>query len=341
MERILIGADSEVLVGRGLPERLLPDSERSRKVAIFTQPGAFEIAQHVSGLLTESQDVAGIHDLGDREAAKSFRAVQEAYEWLAEVGLRRTDTIVAVGGGAVTDAAGFVAATWMRGVEVVHVPTTLLGAVDAAIGGKTAINVRGKNLVGAFWLPTRVVVDLAVLEGLPASLRREGAAEVIKAGLLADPAIVKAYRNRGLDVPPEEVVAPAISIKARIVSEDLTEQGTRALLNLGHTIGHGIEYASDLPHGESVAIGLVAAAAISEHLLGFQDTKTVVGTLEAAGLPTRSPPLDRDTVLNLVELDKKRTERGIRMVLLESIGQPRLMAVGPEDLELGLAAVGL
>lgn len=341
MERILIGSDSEILVGRGLPAPLLPEPDRRRTVAVFTQPGAAGIAERVVAGLEDSHHVGGVHIFGDREGAKTLEDVGKAYGWLAEIGLGRTDTVLAVGGGAVTDAAGFVAATWMRGVEVVHVPTTLVGAVDAAIGGKTGINKGGKNLVGAFWLPSRVIVDLDVLDGLPEVLKQEGAAEVIKAGLLSDPAIVKAYLDQGVGVRLEEVVRPAISIKARIVTDDLTERGNRALLNLGHTIGHGIEFAANLSHGRSVAVGLVAASAVSERVLGFEDTQIVVDVLEATGLPTRAPSLDRDTVLGLIGLDKKRTDDGVRMVLLESIGRPRLVPVSPEDIVAGLTAVGL
>lgn len=341
MERILIGRESEILIGNGLPRPLLPSRPERRKAALLTQPGAEHLAQAMLGQLREEGLEAAVHVLPDGEAAKDLAAVEGVYRWLAEEQHGRDDTLVGVGGGAATDAAGFVAGTWLRGVEVVHVPTTLLGAVDASIGGKAGVNIGGKNLVGVFWHPRRVVVDLEALEKLPDELKRQGAAEIIKAGLLARPGLVEAYRRQGLAVPLREVVPVAIRIKADIVTEDFTERGRRALLNLGHTIGHGVEFASGLSHGEAVAIGLVAAAAVSEHRLGFGEALEVKAALQAAGLPTTAPPLRREEVIRLIGLDKKRAAGRIRMVLLEGPGRPRLMDVTREDVVRGLDAVGL
>lgn len=338
MERFMIGDTSEILVGRGRPAPLLPPSERRARAVVMAQPGAREVAEAVVGDIDVPVDVIL---LPDREAAKTLEAVGEVYERLADLGVGRHDTIVSVGGGATTDAAGFVAATWLRGVEVVHVPTTLLGAVDAAVGGKTAINVGGKNLVGAFWHPRRVVVDLDVLDELPAASRREGAAEIIKAGLLEVPDILTAYQEAGLDVASERVVPPAIGVKARIVSEDFTEEGVRALLNLGHTVGHAVEFASGWSHGDSVAVGLVAEARIAAEMLGFHHERVVIETLEAAGLPVEAPPLDRATVVELMHLDKKRDRAGLRMVLLADVGRPEIHHVDAEQMAVGLAAVGI
>lgn len=337
----MIGSDSEVLIGRGLPTPLLLPSGR-RGVAVLTQPGAAAIAERVAARVAGEVDHVTVLELGDREEAKQWAALEPVYLALAEAGIGRHDTIVGVGGGALTDAAGFVGATWLRGIETMYVPTTLLGAVDAAIGGKTGVNVAGKNLVGAFHLPRRVVVDLDELERLGDDLKREGAAEIIKAGLLAAPAVIDRYLATGIDTPLEGVVAAAIEVKVEIVAGDLREGGQRALLNLGHTIGHGIEFASGISHGEAVAVGLVAAAAISEHRLGFAHRGTVEQVLEAVGLARQAPPgTDRDRVLDLVGLDKKRDASGIRMVLLADIGRPRLVTVSAADLEVGLAAVGL
>lgn len=341
MERILIGDHGEVLVGTGKPQPLLPVRPERRKVAVLTQPGANHVAQEVTRRIQDEGVEADVHVMADGDAAKSLRGVEAVYEWLADRQLGRDDTVVGVGGGAATDAAGFVAGTWMRGVEVVQVPTTLLGAVDAAIGGKSGVNVGGKNLVGVFWHPRRVVVDLEVLAGLPDELKRQGAAEIIKAGLLAEPGIVEGYRRHGLEVALADVVPASIRIKAEIVTDDFTERGRRALLNLGHTIGHGIEFASDLSHGEAVAIGLVAAAAVSERLLGFSHTAEATAALKAAGLPVTAPPLDRDEVIRLIGLDKKRAAGRIRMVLLEAPGHPRLMEVTEDDVAWGLDAIGL
>lgn len=341
MGRILIGSAGEVQVGKGLPTPLLPPRPARLRAAVLTQPGARHIADRVrESLKGEGLDTTLV-ELPDRDDAKSLRSIEEVYHLLADFELGRDDTVVAVGGGSVTDAGGFVAATWMRGVELVNVPTTLLGAVDAAIGGKTAINLAGKNLVGAFWHPRRVVVDLETLAALPVPLKREGAAEIIKAGMLAAPRILDIYLEQGVEADLDEIVPAAIEVKAEIVAEDFTERGRRALLNLGHTIGHGVEYATGLTHGEAVAIGLVAAAAVSERRCGFEETPKAVAVLEAVGLPTRAPAVDRDRVLALIRFDKKRTGRGQRMVLLEAFGRPVLADVDDADLHLGLEAVGL
>lgn len=340
MDRLLIG-DCEILVGRGLPEPLLPPPVTRHRVAVLTQPGAESAARRVAGLLTSQAHHVVYHSFPDREEAKSLSAVADVYGLLAANELGRGDTIVAVGGGAVTDAAGFVAGTWMRGVELVNVPTTLLGAVDASIGGKTAVNLAGKNLVGVFWPARRVAVDISLLERLPVGLKREGAAEVIKAGLLAAPEVVDLYVEHGLEAPTDRVVTAAIGVKADIVSNDPTEQGERALLNLGHTLGHAVEFASGLSHGEAVAVGLIAAAAISEKRLGFGRTGLIREALEAVDLPTVSPPIERRQVLELVGRDKKRQGETVRMVLLEDVGRPRLVEVDETDLAVGLDAIGL
>lgn len=341
MDRFLIGADCEVLVGSGLVDPLLPPSNRRRWAPVLTQPGAIDFAQRVAEQLREDGLDTAVHVFPDREDAKTLEAVEAAYRWLGSLGVGRSDTLVTVGGGAVTDAGGFVAGTWMRGIEVVHVPTTLLAAVDASIGGKTAVNIGGKNLVGVFWHPRRVVIDLSVLAALPEDLKREGAAEVIKAGLLADRGIVEAYLANGVTVPLADVVTRAVAVKAAIVDEDFTERGRRALLNLGHTVGHAIEFATGVSHGSAVAVGLVAASAVSQRRLGFDGVGLVREVLEATGLPTRSPPADRDEVLRLVGLDKKAEAGQVRMVLLEAVEAPRLVAVDGDDLRHALESVGL
>jgi 3-dehydroquinate synthase len=234
-----------------------------------------------------------------------------------------------------------VAGTWLRGVEVVHVPTTLLAAVDAAIGGKTGVNLAGKNLVGVFWHPTRVIVDVETLEQLPTTLRREGLAEALKAGLVGDTDLFDLLSDKGEAAPLEEVVARAAAVKARVVGEDERESGLRAILNFGHTIGHAIEYASPLSHGESVAVGMVAAGRVSEHRLRFPGQERVIGAIAGLGLPTRVEGLERARVEDLLRHDKKRDSSGMRMVLLRAVGDPVVEHVGVEDLDIGLDAVGL
>jgi 3-dehydroquinate synthetase len=267
--------------------------------------------------------------------------VQTAYEWLAEAGIGRHDTIVGVGGGAATDVAGFVAATYLRGVELVQVPTTLLGAVDAAIGGKTGVNLGGKNLVGAFYLPRRVVIDLDVLESLPTELKREGLAEALKAGLIADLELFSHIESDGLAADLEVVVPRAVAVKTAVVNEDFREAGIRAILNYGHTIGHAVEILTGVPHGHAVALGMAAAGRIGEDLVGFESADRQHNAIVRLGLPVRMTGGDRRALLDVLARDKKRDASGIRMVLLRSIGDPVVVSVPTEAINGGFASIGI
>jgi len=248
--------------------------------------------------------------------------------------------VVGVGGGALTDLAGFVAATYLRGVSAAYLPTTLLGSVDAAIGGKTGVNVGGKNLAGVFKHPARVIIDLNILEQLPVALLREGAAEAVKAGFISDPVIVDEYESRGVAASLDTVVPAAIAVKVGAVSEDFREQGRRAILNYGHTIGHAIEVAGSISHGDAVAIGMVAAGRISEIMLGFPQAERQRRIIAGIGLPVVAPPVDGAEVAMLMGRDKKRDAGGIRMVLLEDFGKPLVQHVDADLIEEGLAAIG-
>lgn len=341
MERLLIKtpgrpAESEILIRRGLPEALLPRRESRGMAAIFTQAGAVEIARQVSSLVNG----APILELPDREGAKSLETAQMAYKWLAALELGRYDSIIGVGGGAVTDAAGFVGATWLRGVEVVLVPTTLLSAVDASIGGKTGINLAGKNLVGAFHLPSRVVIDLNVLDRLPPELRTEGAAEILKAGLVGDLDLVELYERHGAGAPLEEVVPRAVAVKADVVSGDFREDGRRAILNFGHTVGHAVEIIGAMPHGPAVAVGMIAAGVVSSARYGFPLGRLKDLTL-ALGLPVSAVGLSSEAVFELINRDKKRAAGSVRMVLLRAISDPVVEAVSREELQSALEAIGV
>ncbi|HVR34046.1 MAG TPA: 3-dehydroquinate synthase family protein [Acidimicrobiia bacterium] len=337
MDSLRITDESEVVFG--LAGGPLPPRSDREAVVFLTQPGVAagvtaDLADGVSGLRTL------VHVLEDREGAKELEAVGMVYDAMGEFNLGRHDTIVGVGGGAATDVAGFVAATWLRGVESVLVPTTLLAAVDAAIGGKTGINRGGKNLVGAFWLPSRVVVDLDLLAGLPERLLREGAAEAVKAGLLADPVIVEEYSRHGLGADLGVIVPRAIAVKAEVVGDDLTEQGRRAILNFGHTIGHVVEVLAPMPHGHAVSVGMVAAAVLSNARYGF-DHRWLTALLFELGLPVAAAGVSIRAALDLVQRDKKRTADGTQMVLLRGVGDPVVELVSPEELEAAMRAIGL
>jgi 3-dehydroquinate synthase len=341
MAELTVAGTTEVVIGAGMPVDLLPPRSGRGRVAILTQPAVTDVAVDVSTRLQETGLACEVIGLPDRDEAKTLEVAASVYETLARFGLSRHDTVVGVGGGSTTDLAGFVAGTWLRGVEVVQIPTTLLGAVDASIGGKTGVNVGGKNLVGVFWHPSRVIIDLGILGRLPTYLTREGMAEAYKAGLIGDAELVSIIRERGLRAPLDDVVERAVRVKAVIVDEDVREHGVRAHLNFGHTIGHAVEYASALSHGESVSLGMVAAAHISANLVAFTETPDVTRTLERLGLPTMVSGIDSTRVMDLIEMDKKRDAGGLRMVLLAGIAQPRVVHVNEHDVETGLAAIGL
>jgi 3-dehydroquinate synthase len=348
VERVLItsGDDvaTEIVMGAGVIRSagsVLPDRPGRRRVAVFAQPTTENLARGLAESIVATGCSAQIHVLPDREAAKTLQVAEHCYLWLNSIGMTRADTIVAVGGGAATDLGGFVGATYLRGLETVLVATTLLGAVDAAIGGKTAVNVGGKNLAGVFNHPARVVIDTAVLEELPAALLIEGSAEAVKAGFIADPELVALYTAHGQAAPIAEVVARAVRVKAAVVSEDFTEQGSRAILNYGHTVGHAVEHVSGIPHGHAVAIGMVAAGAASSLVTGFGDEAPQRELIAALGLPIVAPPVDPAAIESAMMLDKKRDADGLRMVLLEAFGKPIVTAVDPTTVRAALRAVGI
>lgn len=344
METVQVAEATVVLVGRGLLDAATVLGERPgrARVAVLAQPGLpSRLAEDLAQGFRREGLAAGVRLVPDGEAAKTVAVAEGVYRWLAGLQLNRADTVLGVGGGALTDLAGFVAATFLRGVESIYVPTTLLGAVDAAIGGKTGINLGAKNLVGAFHHPARVVIDADLLEGLPAPLLREGAAEALKAGLVGDPALVALYERDGLDADPAEVVLRAVRVKAGVVGRDFREQGERAYLNYGHTIGHAIEVAAGLAHGEAVAVGMVAAGRAAALAAGFGEERRQREIIAGLGLPVAAPGASLEEVRGLLELDKKRDATGVRMVLLERIGRPRLEHVGAATVEAALAAVGI
>jgi 3-dehydroquinate synthase len=333
---------SEIVIGRRvLAGPILPERASRRRVLVMTQPPAAATAQWVAERVGGEGFEAEVMEVPDRDGAKTLEVAASCYRRLNVMALTRQDTIVAVGGGAVTDLAGFVAATYLRGVEAVYVPTTLLGAVDAAVGGKTGLNLDGKNLVGVFRHPSRIVIDVEVLDTLPEDLLREGAAEALKAGLIADARIVELYEAHGLAAPLADIVDRAVAVKVAIVSADFRETGKRAWLNYGHTVGHGVELAVGLSHGHAVAVGMVAEAAVSARLLGFAEAERQRAAIAGLGLPVAVSGVDPDEVRRLMRLDKKRTNEGLRMTLLRSIGDPVVMQVDEDAVALALDAIGV
>jgi len=340
MATLTVAGETEVVIGTDLPKPLLPSRQGRTRAAILTQPAPTDIALEVAQQLRAEGLMCEVIGLPDREEAKTLAVAESVYEAFARFGLARQDTVVGVGGGSVTDLAGYVAGTWLRGVESVHVPTTLLGAIDASIGGKTGVNIGGKNLVGVFWHPTRVAIDVDRLTRLPGYIIREGMAEAYKDGLVGDASLATTIEQLGLEADLEQVVTKAVAVKAAIVTRDVRETGDRAFLNFGHTIGHAIEYASSLSHGESVGLGMVAAVRISEKVAGFAHSQRVIEAIDRLGLPTQVDGLELARVLDLLGRDKKRDADGMRMVLLADIAEPYLTHVDQHDLELGLTAIG-
>jgi 3-dehydroquinate synthase len=269
------------------------------------------------------------------ETTKTIDTAVKLYDWLVERHAERVHTIVALGGGMVGDLAGFVAATFLRGLPLVHVPTSLIAMADAAIGGKVAVNhPKAKNLIGAFYQPCLVIADVSTLATLPGRELISGWAEVMKHGLILDAEFVDFLEVHMTEltaleaVPTTEAIRRSAMLKASVVSEDEKEREQRMILNYGHTIAHGIEAATGYErflHGEAVAIGMTGAAMLSERLgLISPDIVARQNQLIAGfGLPTSACGcgIDRNKVLQAMALDKKVRERAIKWVLLDGIGQ--------------------
>jgi 3-dehydroquinate synthase len=277
----------------------------------------------------------------DAEAGKSIEVAARCWDALGAAGFTRTDVVVGVGGGAVTDLAGFVAAAWLRGVRWVPVSTSLLGMVDAAVGGKTGVNTAaGKNLVGAFHPPAGVVCDLTLLDTLPRADLVAGLAEVVKCGFIADPAILDLIEaDPGAATDPagdvvRELVERAVRVKADVVSQDLRESGLREILNYGHTLAHAIEKVEGYAwrHGHAVSVGLVYAAALSRRA-GRLDDATADrhrGVLHLLDLPVSYPADAWPDLLATMRVDKKARGDRLRFVVLDGLARPVILAA-PDD----------
>jgi 3-dehydroquinate synthase len=317
--------------------------KRAETVAVIHDERLAALAQQARGALEDAGYRVTVTNVPSGEAAKDVAVLARLWSWLAEARVTRSDCVVGIGGGAATDLAGFAAATWLRGVPVVLMPTTLLGMVDAAVGGKTAIDIAaGKNLVGAFHPPAGVLADLGALETLPRTDYVAGLAEVIKAGFIADGEILRlvteapdsAARPDGKHT--RELVERAIAVKARVVAADLRESGLRETLNYGHTLGHAIEklerYA--FRHGDAVAIGMVFAAEVARlagHLTE-QDVARHRELLTSVGLPVTYRADAWPALRPTMSLDKKARGARLRMVILDGVGNPVIYHSPPENL---------
>jgi 3-dehydroquinate synthase len=354
MTRISVGNGAErydVVVGSNLDDEVLAAVDDGCRVAVVHAASMSARAERIAAALRTADHVVALIAVPDGEPAKQLDSAARVWDELAAQGISRTDAIVGVGGGATTDLAGFVAATWLRGVRVVMVPTTLLGMVDAAVGGKTAINTQaGKNLVGAVHPPAGVVCDLDALATLPRDEYVSGMAEVVKAGFIADPVILDLIEAdpraaTTADGPhTRELVERAIEVKARVVTDDLHERGGREILNYGHTLGHAIEKVEDFHgrHGEAVSVGMVYAAALSRRVRGLGDDVAARhrSVLEELGLPTSYDGSAWPKLVDAMRVDKKVRSGRQRFVLLDTIAAPVVVDdVANEDMERAFAEV--
>ncbi|HWF81928.1 MAG TPA: 3-dehydroquinate synthase [Streptosporangiaceae bacterium] len=347
--RIKVGGEQpyDVLVGTDIMGEL-PGmvGDRPHTVVLIHAEGLENLARSAREALTAAGHTVHQEGVPAGEAAKDIAVATELWSRLAALKASRSDTIIGLGGGAVTDLAGFVASTWMRGMSVVLLPTTLLGIADAAIGGKTAINIpAGKNLVGAFHSPAGVLADLGVLRTLPRRQYVNGIAEVIKAGFIADPMILDLIeRDPAAAVTPggaheRELVERAIRMKADVVAADVreAEAGRREALNYGHTLGHAIEQAEryQIPHGEAVAMGMMFAAEVGR-LSGRLDEATATRhreILTAVGLPVKyAGAASWEQLRDTMGVDKKARCGRVRLVVLDGLARPGIFDDPPEQL---------
>ncbi|MET4096584.1 3-dehydroquinate synthase [Arthrobacter sp. UYCu712] len=333
------GENYDVVVGRGLlagvPALL---GERVKRVLVI-HPRALRLT---GDTVREELGAAGFTaltaEIPDAEEGKHIEVASFCWQVLGQNDFTRSDAIIAVGGGAVTDLAGFVAATWLRGIKVIHMPTSLLGMVDASVGGKTGINTaEGKNLVGAFHPPAGVLADLDTLDTLPKNEMISGMAEVIKCGFIADPAILELIEQDPSAVSNprsetvRELIERAITVKAKVVSADLKETGQREILNYGHTLGHAIELVERYSwrHGAAVSVGMMFAAELARSVgrLSDADADRHRTILESLGLPI-SYRRDRwQALLDGMRRDKKSRGDLLRFVVLDGVARPGILDV--------------
>ncbi len=347
---ISVGGEYDVVIGSGVLDRVADlvgaaPGDGVERVLLVHPPTLPDLVARVTTTLEARGYRVHPAEVPDAESAKTAAVAADLWSILGQAGFTRSDAVVGLGGGTVTDLAGFVAASWLRGVRVVQVPTTLLGMVDAAVGGKTGINTpEGKNLVGAFHPPAGVLCDVDVLATLPTADLVAGLAEVVKCGFIADPRILElveadpAAASRADGPHLVELVERAVRVKAEVVAADLRESSLREILNYGHTYGHAIEQVERYTwrHGEAVAVGMVYVAELARltgHLSGPEGDALVArhrAVLESLGLPTGYDAGRWDDLLAAMRRDKKSRGSTLRFVVLDAVAEPTRL-VGPDD----------
>ena len=323
----------QVHIGTGLLPELgqrLREVSQAQKVAIVSDTNVFPLYGEIAEKSLENagfQVISFVFPAG--EESKCAQTYLELLNFLAENRLTRSDCLVALGGGVVGDLTGFTAATYLRGIDYIQVPTTLLAAVDSSVGGKTAIDLpAGKNLVGAFCQPKLVLCDIDMLDSLPEDIFRDGCAEVIKYGVLYDPKLFEHLTRYGMDFHREQVIARCVELKRDVVMEDEFDTGARMKLNLGHTLGHGIEAKSGfaVSHGKAVAIGMcmVARAAAAMDYCSADACRKILNTVERFGLPV-STEYDASALFSCALSDKKRSGSHVDLIVPYEIGDCRII----------------
>ena len=328
--RMELGPESyDIVLERGCLGRAGELLDLDRRVFVVTDEG---VPAAYARTVAAQCKTALVRAVPQGEGSKCFAVLEELLGAMLGAGFGRGDCVCAVGGGVVGDLAGFAAACYMRGVDFYNLPTTVLAQVDSSIGGKTAVNLGGvKNAAGAFWQPKKVLVDPETLSTLDARQRAAGLAEAVKAGLIADAALFGRFEDGSAGEMTEDTVAAALRVKRTIVQADAHERGFRRLLNLGHTVGHGIESVTGLLHGECVGLGMLPMCAppLRERLRRV---------LEGLGLPT-SVRADPEAVYAALLHDKKMAENGLTVVRADAPGSCRLETVAPETLRKDIEMV--
>ena len=304
----------------------------NRKVFILTDSGV--PAQYAQSVLAQCPD-GMVYTVPQGEGSKSLKVFGQVQQAMLDFNMTRKDLLVSVGGGVIGDLGGFCAATYMRGIDFVNCPTTTLSQVDSSIGGKTAIDLgETKNIVGAFWQPKVVLVDFDTLETLPRRHYVNGLAEAVKMGLIADPELFALFEQGKPEDNIEQIIYRSLRVKKNVVEQDEREQGQRACLNFGHTIGHAAEKLgnyTDLTHGQAVAIGMVAAMRLSA-LLGNEDlTAPLIDLLKHIGLPTELN-YDRESIFNALLSDKKKFGATVNFILVREAGRAEITPIDAEKL---------
>ena len=345
----------DILIGRNLLPHVgehLVHPKQTRRVLVVTNP---VINKLYGAVLSEGLQSAGLKveytEIPEGEAHKTLQDAQTVYDHLIENQYDRNTLLVALGGGVIGDLTGFIAATFLRGVPYIQIPTTLLSQVDSSVGGKTAVNhPQGKNLIGAFYQPQRVVIDLDSLKSLPSEEFRAGMAEVIKYGIIEDPELFAFLEKNSEKILAQEtqcletIIETSCAIKARVVERDERESNYRMVLNFGHTIGHAVEaltHYSQFKHGEAIAIGMIYAARLSCQLgqCSQETVQRIESLVKQYGLPTRLPDFSAEQYIQTMYRDKKAHDKNIRFILVKDMGRVEIVdRVAEADIQKVLTA---